>query len=304
MSIKVVSYWHSILMLLITSILLLTSCYKREQTIAASPTPLIVTTVAPYKFLLQELAGPYIEVLNTSEQSADPHIVDLTPQQTIQLQMADLFLSLNPLEERLILQSLGSQTRVAQMWHGFPLLAAPEGHSHEGQEEHQETEEKEGWDEHFWLSPVTLPVQIATMARELEALIPAQKELLESNKEKLLQRNQDLARRLRSTLARLQNGKIMSFHSALAYFADFFDAEQVFVEAEGVELGSDEMLHLFEEARELTFPVLIISPQFEPEKGKALAKQLKLGIVEFDPQYPDVFEALSNLAESLNKMPN
>ncbi len=274
--------------------------------------PIVVTTIAPYEFLLQQLAGDFIEILNTSEQSNNPHVLDLRPQQAIQLQAAYLFLSLNPLEEESILKNLGQQTKVLEMWYGFPLLDTKGAHEHQ-EEEHGETHaehDEEGtdsraqnaWDPHFWLSPKFLPIQINAMANELESLLtPSQKEILQRNKEALLQRNRDLVVYLRSKLSQLQNGKIISFHSSLAYFADFFGAQQIFVESQNTKLGPEEMLHLFTEAQELTFPVLLSAPQFEQESAKILAKQLKLTLLEFNPLQPDIFASLSNLADQLTQ---
>ena len=300
--------------------IMLFSCQqKKSNEVNTVPTkkPLIVTTITPYKFLLQELAGDDIEVLNISEQSADPHIVNITPQQVVQLKKADLFLSLSPIEERVILKSLGEQTKVVEMWQGIPQLHYGTGHTHDeddhdedehdederDEDEHDEDErDEQNWDVHFWLNPSILPIQIETMARELKILLPEQKVLLQSNAEKLLQRCDQISKYLQQKLPLLQNGMLMTFHGALSYFADFFDAKQLAIETGGVELGSKEILQLFSEnAANLTFPALIIAPQFEQEKAKILAKQLKLQVVIFDPQYPDIFVSLSRLADELIK---
>ncbi|MEM9424172.1 MAG: zinc ABC transporter substrate-binding protein [Spirochaetota bacterium] len=294
--------------------ILLGSCSKsphiKPSITEPSSLPIVITSIAPYQFLLQELAGDYIEIINTSAQSADPHITSLTPEQTIQLRSGKLFFSLNPVEEQLILKSLGEQTQIVEMWQGIPLLSKQGGHSHPDEDHDNPSENQsenpsknqeylESWDEHFWLSPATLPAQIETMAQALETLLPEQRDTLQAGKERLLERNRELAQYLRHKLPQLQNGKIMSFHSALAYFAEFFNARQIFIEDQGIELGADEMLHLFEEAQELSFPLLIISPQFEQETAKTLAQQLELGVVPFNPQAPDIFESLSQLADAL-----
>ena len=93
----------------------------------------------------------------------------------------------------------------------------------------------------------------------------------------------------------------MSFHSALAYFADFFNAQEIFIESKGIELGSEEMLHLFEDVQNLSYPVFIYQPQFEQEKARTLAGQLELELLEFDPLREDVFANLLSLAERLNQ---
>ncbi|WGK69546.1 zinc ABC transporter substrate-binding protein [Candidatus Haliotispira prima] len=295
--------------------------------------PLVVTTIGPYKFLLGELGGNSIEVLNTSETSGDPHTVDLTPQQAWKLKDADIFLSLNPEEESLLLKSLGDRTKIVEMWHGFPLLSPAhrhdkdghdddhkdehhddhkdehdddhdDGHHDEHDDEHDDRQETEGWNEHFWLNPTILKIQIETMAKELTILVPENREQIEANKLKLLQDCENLAEQLRVSLPELQNGKIFSFHSALSYFANFFDAKEVYIESQGIEMGADEILHLFEEVEDLTYPVLIYSPQFQQEKAKSLAHQLKLELLEFDPQIPDVFTNIANLAEQLSKARN
>ena len=292
---------------------------------------LLVVTIAPYKYLLSEIIGAAqdIEIWNTSESSADPHTVDLTPQQAVRLKKATVFLSIQPEEERLLLRSLGEATQIIEMWHEFPLLAAQHHHEemhHEdehseeghgevdhgeeahGEEEHSEDERKEhlkaGWDEHFWLSPTALKVQIETMGREMAELFPQRKNEIEANTQALLKRCDTLAASLRSSLPALQNGKILSFHSALAYFADFFNAQEIFIESKGVELGSEEMLHLSEEVQDLSYPVFIYQPQFEQEKAKILARQLDLQLIEFDPQREDVFANLLGLAEDLAQNAN
>ncbi len=361
---KRMNYYSIIIFVFISCVM--AGCQKKlarqDQAVQATDeaVPLVVATIAPYAYLLQQLAGESIQIMNTSEHSADPHIVNLSPQQAIQLQEATLFLSLNPQEESVIYKGLGEDTRIVEMWHGFDLLASKhhhshdheghehedqdheghehedqdheghehedqdheghehedqdhEGHEHEDQDheghEHEdqdheghehEDQEHEGWDEHFWLSPTALPIQIETMARELSRLLPEEQVTIDRNKEVLLERCKDLEEILVQSLPELQNGKIFSFHSALSYLADFFGAEEMYVESEGIELGSDAMLHLSEEIKELSHPVLVYSPQFQQEKAKALGEQLQLELVEFNPVEPNVFENLKDFAARLH----
>ena len=302
-------------------LLSLLACKKKGQketdyqtSIISTETPekqLLVVTIAPYKYLLSEVLGDAqgVEILNTSASSADPHTVDLTPQQAVRLKKATAFFSIQPEEERLILRSLGEYSKIIEMWNGFPLLAAKHDHAdahsedEHSEEEHSDEEsevhDERSWDEHFWLSPTALKVQIETMGQEMAALFPQWKNEIEANTKALLERCEALADSLRSSLPALQNGKILSFHSALAYFANFFNAQEIFIESKGIELGSEEMLHLFEDTKDLSYPVFIYQPQFEQAKAKILAKQLELELLEFDPQREDVFANLLSLAEGL-----
>ena len=299
----------------IVCLLLAFSCQKKgrnaeavQDALGAEADLLLVVTVAPYKYLLREITGDGPEIFNTSEFSADPHTVDLTPQQAVRLKKAAVFFSIQPEEERLLLRSLGEQTKIVELWQGFPLLQARHDHQDAHAEEHEEEDHEEehdetekGWDEHFWLSPTALKVQIQTMAAEMAALLPQQKNEIEANAKALLERCDTLAASLRSSLPALQNGRILSFHSALAYFADFFNAQEIFIESKGIELGSEEMLHLFEDVQNLSYPVFIYQPQFEQEKARTLAGQLELKLLEFDPLREDVFANLLSLAERLNQ---
>ena len=301
---KGMNYYSIIIFVFISCVM--TGCQKKlarqDQAVQATDeaVPLVVATIAPYAYLLQQLAGESIQIMNTSEHSADPHMVNLSPQQAIQLQEATLFLSLNPQEESVIYKGLGEDTRIVEMWHGFDLLASKHHHSHDHEGHEHEDQEHEGWDEHFWLSPTALPIQIETMARELSRLLPEEQVTIDRNKEDLLERCKDLEGILVQSLPELQDGKIFSFHSALSYLADFFGAKEIYIESHGIELGSDAMLHLSEEIKELSYPVLVYSPQFQQEKAKALGEQLQLELLEFNPVEPNVFENLKDFAARLH----
>lgn len=98
---------------------------------------------------------------------------------------------------------------------GIQLRCPEEGHSHEDGHSHEE-------DPHIWLSPANAMVMARNICDGLSAQYPQHRALLESNRDALLSRLEELENYGNRQLATLSCRELITFHDGFGYFADAF----------------------------------------------------------------------------------
>ena len=104
---------------------------------------------------------------------------------------------------------------------------------------------------------------------------------------------------IRDGLAKVKKRSFVTFHPAWGYFAEDYDLKQLAVEIGGKEPSAQDIINLIEEAKEHSIKVVFVSPQFNPESAKVIAREIGGSVVFIDPLAKDY---LSNLYSVLNKM--
>ena len=101
---------------------------------------------------------------------------------------------------------------------------------------------------------------------------------------------------------RALDGEVVRFHPALGYWAKTYGLEQAAVESGGSEPGARHLAALSARMEGQLLRVLVVEPQFAPNRARSVAASLGLGVLVFDPLATDLVAELDALAERLGML--
>lgn len=189
----------------------------------------------PFQFVAEGVGGDLVTVENLTAPGAEPHDLELAPQQVALLSTADLVViqaGFQPAVDAALAQANPQRTVDAASFLELIPATADDGHGH-GDEEADHDEEADdhgdegGLDPHTWLDPTNL----ATVAEHVrDALIDARPEAAETlkvNTDLLLNDLGVLDEEFKAGLANCQINAFITSHAAFGYLAHRYNLEQV-----------------------------------------------------------------------------
>ncbi len=152
-----------------------------------------------------------------------------------------------------------------------------EKHDHHDHAEH-------GPNPHLWLDPVFARHGVSNILDTLVALDPAHSDGYRSRAAAYLAELEGLDAEIRSTVARLRDRRIVTFHDAFPYFCRRYGLELVGVveEVPSVEPSPRYLTELVAAIRKSKVRVVFSEPQFHPRLVRRLAEDLGIKVGELD----------------------
>jgi zinc transport system substrate-binding protein len=137
------------------------------------------------------------------------------------------------------------------------------------------------------------------MAGAMARVYPDRAEGIASRAVALREQFEELDERLRARLAPLRGQTVLAYHPALGYWAKTYGLEQAAVESGGSEPGARHLAALSARMEGQLLRVLVVEPQFAPNRARSVAASLGLGVLVFDPLATDLVAELDALADAL-----
>ncbi len=256
----------------------------------------VLVSVAPYRFMVQEIAGDTVSVQLMVPPGASSHTYEPTPKEIMKASKADIWFTIGePFERRAVpsLKSFNAKLQQVDLKKGLDLIYDDHHHScchGEG-----------GADLHFWLSPRLDKIQATTIAEALIARYPDNEELYRKNLETFLQRldalNDEIAKITKNTKQRT----IMVSHPAYAYFVRDYGFTQLPIEYSGKDPSARQLQRVIEEARRSGVSTIYVQPQYSNKGANLIAEQIGANIVSMDPYGENLFESLRHIADQFSK---
>lgn len=190
---------------------LLASC---SSTAPADDTTTVMAAFYPLEYVAGEVGGSSVTVESLTPAGAEPHDVELSPQQIASIDDADLILYIKgfqPAIDEAVAQV--APDRAVDVSQGITLLTAPGSES--------------GVDPHIWLDPDNMRVIAATVRDRLAAVNPADEASYTTAKDQLDGELEALDRRWAAGTKDCTNRDLVVSHEAFAYLADRYDFSQV-----------------------------------------------------------------------------
>jgi zinc transport system substrate-binding protein len=191
---------------------------------AADPVS-VVAAFYPLEWAAQQVGGDLVEVTSLTAPGAEPHDLELTPQQVASVADADLVLYISefqPAVDDAVAQNAGKAVDVAA---DLDHLAAEE-HAHEG-EEHAHEGEEASYDPHVWLDPTNMAAIVTLTADRLSAADPANKAAFEANAAATVAELEALDAEWKAGTATCESRDLVVSHEAFGYLAARYGFEQV-----------------------------------------------------------------------------
>jgi zinc transport system substrate-binding protein len=170
----------------------------------------VATTVYPVEFIARAIGGGTVEVDNLTPPGAEPHDVELSSEQVIQVAEADVVVFLGNGFQPAVEESLG-ETNGATI-DALDVIAP--------------LETADGTDAHFWLDPLRLREVTTTIADEFAALDAANADAYDAAAIDLGERLEELDVAFSSGLADCASDEIVTSHEAFAYLTDRYGLTQ------------------------------------------------------------------------------
>jgi zinc transport system substrate-binding protein len=160
----------------------------------------VVASFYPLAYAAEQIGGPDVDVENLTPPGAEPHDLEVSPQDVADLRSADLVLLLGRGFQPQLEDAAGDGGNVVR------LLDTPG------------LDVRENDDPHVWLDPVRYAKVVARIGRALGRPTAAGR---------LEQRLRDLDGEYRAGLAHCQRREIVTSHEAFGYLAERYGLEQV-----------------------------------------------------------------------------
>jgi zinc transport system substrate-binding protein len=163
--------------------------------------PTVVTSFYPLQFVVQQLAGDSVRVVNLTAPGVEPHDLELKPRQVAELAAADLVVyesELQPAVDDAVEQNAGDHA----------LDVADDVGLEKG-------------NLHFWLDPVRLGKAATVIERRLARLDPGDRSALEGNLARLLDTLSALDRAFATGLSHCERDVIVTSHGAFGYWSRY-----------------------------------------------------------------------------------
>jgi zinc transport system substrate-binding protein len=179
----------------------------------------------PLQFVAEQVGGDLVTVTNLTKPGAEPHDLELAPQDLGTLTDADLAIYLagfQPAVDDAVAQSGGEVLEVSDA--ADLSLTYVEGEEHSEEEGHSD---EEVTDPHFWLDTIRLADVADEVALSLSRLDPPAQATLEANAAELRAELDKLDTIFTDGLADCERRQLVTSHTAFGYLADAYNLEQV-----------------------------------------------------------------------------
>lgn len=245
---------------------------------------LLLATIPPLGYILEELAGDSATVEVLLPAGASPHAFEPRPSDARRAQQAAALVYVSDevdgwaarldCAQRIALLELVPADR--------RLPAALEtGHEHVHGDGCQHGDD----DPHFWTDPLLVRELLPELARLLGELDPEGADAYQHNAQTFAAELEELDREVRARLKPHAGAAVILFHPSLRYLLERYGLELVAViePAPGKEPSPAELVRLLELARDREVRALFSEPQLSAGPVNAIAEALALPVYALDP---------------------
>ena len=264
----------------------------------------IVTAFYPLQFVAERVAGQHAQITGLTEPGAEPHDLELTPQQVASIGEADLVVyektfqpavdeaiaqsgTTNALDTTTVvpLQALGAGHSHAE--EGAPGPTAAEGHAAEGHaagDEHA-GDEHGNLDPHVWLDPTRMAGIAQAVADRLSALDADRAADYAANAAALRAALTGLDREFSTGLQACERREFITTHDAFGYLAKRYRLTQIPISglSPDAEPSPARIAEVQREAKEHRITTIFYETLVSPAVAEAIASDLGLKTDVLDP---------------------
>ncbi len=272
---------------------------------SAQAEPLAVAVAFyPFEFVAERVGGNLVTVENLTAPGAEPHDLELAPQQVALLSSADLVVfqkGFQPAVDAALAQADAKRTVDTASFLELIPATGDDGHGHgdddadhdeeEGDHEDEADHDEDGHDDEGGLDPHTWldPTNLATVAEHVrDALIDARPEAAETlkvNTDLLLNDLGVLDEEFKTGLANCRIDAFITSHAAFGYLAHRYDLEQVGIRGiePDVEPTAARIAEVHEIARAEGVTTIFFETLVSPVVSESIAGDLGLKTDVLDP---------------------
>ena len=270
----------------------------------------------PYEFVVEQVGGDDVTVTNLTEPGAEPHDLELSPQQVAGLSETDLVVyskGFQPAVDEAVEQQAAD--RALDVLDRVELIEGAEHAEEEGEEPHSGEEGEEGeehaehegdGDPHVWLDPTRLATIAGAVAKELGERAPEQAAEFEQRAQALQGELKELDTEMREGLTGCPRKEIVTSHDAFGYLAAAYGLEQVPLAGLSPEdeASPNRLAEVATFARQKGVTTIFFEELVSPKVAESLAREvgaeaMVLSPLEGPPDSGDYLSAMRTNLQSL-----
>lgn len=253
----------------------LQSCQNR----AATDKPQIIATIAPVKYLVDQIVGDDFEVSVLVPAGVSPETFDPTPKQFSTLSEAEAVVAVGLIDfESNILSRIEGKSRLVNLSAGVDLIAGCCSNKHHAHG---------GIDPHIWTSPMQLQIMAQNLYTSLAELYPDSLHYRTAYLD-LQARLEELDNKVTGMLLASDVDCFVIYHPAYTYFARDYNIEQVAIEDEGKEPSARRIGQIIDRAREQGIARILYQREFPASTVSTIASDAAAQATEVNPLREDV----------------
>lgn len=246
--------------------------------------PMIAVTIVPEQTFVEAVCGDLAEIIVMIPPGNSPENYEPSPAEMERFGRAVLYFTIGvPVEEANILPN-SKDVRV---------VALQEEVSAEYPDRLFETGER---DPHIWLSPKRVKVMIASIAREMSSVDPANREYYENNARAYIGELDELDKEILSVLEPALNRKFIVFHPAFGYLAEDYGLTMYALEHEGKESTPKHLQEMIDLAKAENIRAVFYQEEIDSSQSEAFAEEIGGKTIQLAPLAADFTENLRNMA--------
>lgn len=246
-----------------------------------SEKPTVTVSIAPLVYLVERLADTLVSVKILVPETTSPETYEPTVRQISELTKSELYFAVGLIDFeqslRAKIESVAPNTQYVNLAEGVDVMNGVCSH---GVEEHNHAH---SIDPHIWLSPRLMSKMGERVALELIEKYPQSAQTVMTN----LRALQEDIFLLDSTIkSNVKDNNIKNFgivHPSLTYFARDYGLEQIEIELQGKEPSAGVVKTLVDKMRIADIKKILYSRQASSAAAQAVAAELGIEIVEYDP---------------------
>ena len=265
----------------------------------ASALPLVLVTVPPHQFFVQQIAGDTVQIQLLVPPGASSHTFEPSPKQMVMASHADLWFGIGEaFETKMIraLQSHKSPIKWVDLRQGVALISDTAGNVHAHVCNHPNCA-----DLHIWLSPKQAKIQAQTIAKALSEQYPEHREEYQKRLAVFLENLDRLDSEMTEAFKPLKTRVILVSHPSYTYLARDYQLQQLSIEFEGKDPTPRQLTTVIEDAKRAGIKTVFIQPQYPSKGARLIAQSLGADVVELNPYSEDYFVTMRAIVQAIVK---
>ncbi|SPN73660.1 Probable zinc transport system zinc-binding lipoprotein AdcA precursor,high-affinity zinc transporter periplasmic component,ABC-type Zn2 transport system, periplasmic component/surface adhesin,anchored repeat ABC transporter, substrate-binding protein,Periplasmic solute binding protein family [Chlamydia serpentis] len=253
--------------------------------------PHILVSIAPYKFLVEQIAEDTCFVYTIVTNHYDPHSYELPPRQIKSLQQGDLWFRIGEAFEKTCEKNLTCEQ--VDLSKNVSLI----------QEKSCCNKHTTNYDTHIWLSPTNLKIQVETIVTTLSSKYPKYASQYQRNGTKLLSILDELDQEVRILTSKAKQRHILVSHGAFGYFCrDYNFSQHTLEKSSHVDPSPKDVARIFHEIEHYKISSVILLEYAGRRSSAMLAKRFHMHTVNLDPYAENVILNLKTIATTFSSL--
>lgn len=255
--------------------------------------PKIVTTIYPFKAIIEEIVGNKIEVISILPAGSDPHTYEMLPSDFKVIQQSTAFFyGAEALDGWAAKINVNNKVEMLKLVPDEFLIQIKvhnhfddHNHAHNHNLNRVADEESLGTDPHFWVDPLTVKAMLPVLLKELIQIDPENENIFNSNTELFSGKLLKMDSLLRIETSDIKHRNVFTAHPFYSYFFErynFFVAGSIEI-APGYHSTPKDIKQLMDLVKKQNVKAIFTHKQHSDKPAKVLAESTGIREYELDP---------------------